>query len=329
MLNVDHQLNILVTGGCGFMASNFLKSYVDKYPQHNWINIDILNYAADITRTHAFSNASNYIFKQGDICDYHFMDSQFAQYQFDIIINFCAQTHVDNANLAGAKFAYTNTYGVQVLLDLAVKYRLKLFHQVSTDEVYGQVFAGEAKCLESTAFCPSNSYAASKASAELLVIAMSKVHGLKYTISRSSNNFGINQHNEKLIPKVINSALNNERVQVYGDGLNYRNWLFVDDHSRAIEKIINSEKYNQVYNISAENEWSNIELVKVLLALVNKNESLIEFVKDRPAHDFRYAIDSQKIRTNLKWQPLVNRQNFVTTLSQIVDFEVERWKSNL
>lgn len=299
---------VLVTGGAGFIGANFIYYMLEKYNNYKIVNLDKLTYASKIENLKYATENKNYKFIKGDICDREFIFNLFENEKFDIVVNFAAESHVDRSILSPQEFINTNVVGTQILLDASLKYNIKRFHQVSTDEVYGDLPLDRKDLLftESYNLNPSSPYSASKASADLLVKAYNKTYKLPITISRCSNNYGRFQHEEKLIPLMINNALNNKKLPVYGTGENVRDWLHVYDHCSAIDSIIHYGKDGEVYNVGGNNEKSNLEIVRLILKTLNKSEELITYVEDRKGHDLRYAIDSTKIKADLNWSPKYN-----------------------
>lgn len=297
---------MLITGGAGFIGSNFIHYILSKYNDYQVINLDKLTYVANLDNLKDIEDNKNYRFIHGDIADQEFIFKLFENEKFDIVINFAAESHVDNSILNPQIFTITNILGTQVLLDACRKYNIKRFHQVSTDEVYGELPLDDKNILftEKTPLNPSSPYSASKASADMLVKSYYRTYSLPITISRCSNNYGPYQHLEKLIPLMISKAINNDNLPVYGNGLNVRDWLHVYDHCTAIDLIIHEGKIGEIYNIGGNNEKSNIDVVKIILKELGKSEKLIKYVNDRPGHDLRYAIDSTKIKTSLNWKPV-------------------------
>ncbi|MCI6667078.1 MAG: dTDP-glucose 4,6-dehydratase [Romboutsia timonensis] len=297
---------MLITGGAGFIGSNFIHYILSKYNDYQVINLDKLTYAANLENLKDIEDNKNYKFIHGDIADKEFIFKLFEDKKFDIVINFAAESHVDNSILNPQIFTITNILGTQVLLDACRKYNIKRFHQISTDEVYGELPLDDKSILftEKTPLNPSSPYSASKASADMLVKSYYRTYSLPITISRCSNNYGPYQHLEKLIPLMISKAINNDNLPVYGNGLNVRDWLHVYDHCTAIDLIIHEGKIGEIYNIGGNNEKSNIDVVKIILKELGKSEKLIKYVNDRPGHDLRYAIDSTKIKTTLNWNPV-------------------------
>ena len=292
---------MLITGGAGFIGSNFIHYILSKYNDYQVINLDKLTYAANLDNLKDIEDNKNYRFIHGDIADQEFIFKLFENEKFDIVINFAAESHVDNSILNPQIFTITNILGTQVLLDACRKYNIKRFHQVSTDEVYGELPLDDKNILftEKTPLNPSSPYSASKASADMLVKSYYRTYSLPITISRCSNNYGPYQHLEKLIPLMISKAINNDNLPVYGNGLNVRDWLHVYDHCTAIDLIIHEGKIGEIYNIGGNNEKSNIDVVKIILKELGKSEKLIKYV-----NDIRYAIDSTKIKTALNWKPV-------------------------
>ena len=298
-------MKILVTGGAGFIGGNFAHMMVNKYPEDQIVVLDLLTYAGNLETLDPVMGKENFSFVKGDICDREFVEDLFAKEQFDIVVNFAAESHVDRSIEDPGIFLRTNIMGVQVLMDACRKYGVKRFHQVSTDEVYGDLPLDRPDLLfhEDTPIHTSSPYSASKAAADLLVLAYHRTYGLGVTISRCSNNYGPYHFPEKLIPLVISRALADESIPVYGEGANVRDWLYVTDHCSAIDLIIRNGRDGEVYNIGGHNEKSNLEVVKTILKALGKSEDLITFVRDRPGHDLRYAMDPEKIENELGWVP--------------------------
>ena len=295
---------ILITGGVGFIGSNFIHYILNKYYNYKVVNLDKLTYAASLKNLKNVENNPNYKFIKGDISDRDFIFTIFEKEKFDVVVNFAAESHVDNSISNPEIFVTTNVLGTQILLDASKKYKVERFHQISTDEVYGDLELDRKDLFftENTPLNPSSPYSASKASADMLVKSYFRTYNLPITISRCSNNYGPYQFIEKLIPHMIFKALNDELLPVYGKGLNIRDWIHVYDHCEAIDLILNKGKIGEVYNIGGHNEKSNIEVVEIILKELNKSMSLIQYVKDRPGHDLRYAIDATKIETELEWK---------------------------
>lgn len=296
---------ILVTGGAGFIGANFVKHMVDKYPTYEVFNLDALTYAGNLKTCQEVEEKPNYHFIHGDISNRAFIFNLFEKERFEMVVNFAAESHVDRSIVDPEIFLKTNVIGTQVLMDAARTFGVSRFHQVSTDEVYGDLPLDRPDLLftEQTPLQASSPYSASKASADLLVLSYYRTFGLPVTISRCSNNYGPYQFPEKLIPLMISKALKNEPLPVYGDGKNVRDWLHVEDHCRAIDLILHRGRVGDVYNIGGRNERKNLDVVKTILGLLKKSESLITYIDDRPGHDLRYAIDATKIETELGWVP--------------------------
>jgi dTDP-glucose 4,6-dehydratase len=308
--------NVLVTGGAGFIGSNFVHMMLDKYPDCKIINVDTLTYAGNLENLKDIVDNPNYVFIRADIRDRDKIDEIFASYGIDMVVNFAAESHVDRSIVEAEVFLTTNIIGTQVLLDVAKKYwkvnpndkyckEYKTgvkFLQVSTDEVYGAL--GETGMfVETMPLMPNSPYSASKASADLIVRSYHETFGMPVNITRCSNNYGPYQFPEKLIPLMINNCLNDKDLPVYGDGMQIRDWLHVADHCSAIDTVLHKGLDGEVYNIGGNNEKANIEIVKLIIETLGKSEKLIKYVKDRPGHDRRYAIDNTKITTQLGWKP--------------------------
>ena len=295
-------MKVLVTGGAGFIGSNFVRYMVKKYPKYNIVNLDALTYAGNLENLKDIEELSNYKFIKGDIADRQFINQLFKEENFDYILNFAAESHVDRSITNPDIFIQTNIQGTQVLLDAAKNAEVKKYLQVSTDEVYGTL--GETGYFtEETPLASNSPYSSSKAGADLLVRAYHETFGLPVNITRCSNNYGPFHFPEKLIPLMIINALNDKQLPVYGDGLNVRDWLHVEDHCQAIDLVLHKGKNGEVYNVGGNNERTNIEIVKTILKALDKPESLIKYVTDRPGHDRRYAIDATKLREELGWSP--------------------------
>jgi len=298
-------MKVLVTGGAGFIGSNFIFYMMDKYPEYRIVCLDKLTYAGNLSTLKPVMQNPRFRFVKGDICDREAVNMLFKEERPDIVVNFAAESHVDRSIENPSVFLETNILGTAVLMDACRKYGIRRYHQVSTDEVYGDLPLDRPDLLftEETPLHTSSPYSSSKASADLLVQAYHRTYGLPVSISRCSNNYGPYQFPEKLIPLMIISALNDSPLPVYGDGLNIRDWLYVEDHCKAIDLIIHSGKEGEVYNIGGHNEMRNIDIVKLICKELNKSESLITYVPDRKGHDLRYAIDPAKIHKELGWLP--------------------------
>ena len=298
-------MNFLVTGGAGFIGSNFIFYMLEKHSEYRIVCLDKLTYAGNLSTLKSVINNPRFRFIKGDICDRETVYRLFEKERPDIVVNFAAESHVDRSIEDPGVFLQTNILGAAVLMDTCRKYGIERYHQVSTDEVYGDLPLDRPDLLftEETPIHTSSPYSSSKASADLLVMAYHRTYGLPCTISRCSNNYGPYQFPEKLIPLMIANALNDKPLPVYGDGKNVRDWLYVEDHCKAIDLIIHEGKIGEVYNIGGHNEMANIDIVKLILQEIGKPESLITYVGDRKGHDRRYAIDPAKIYRELGWLP--------------------------
>ncbi len=297
----------LVTGGAGFIGSNYIFYILNNHPDDKVICIDKLTYAGNLSTLDSVMQNERFSFYKVDICDREAVYSVFEERKPDVVVNFAAETHVDRSINSPEPFIKTNVFGTMVLLDACNKYGIGRFHQISTDEVYGDLPLDrpDMKFSEVSPIHTSSPYSASKASADLLVQAYHRTYGLPVTISRCSNNYGPYQFPEKLIPLMIINALNNRSLPVYGEGLNVRDWLYVEDHCKAVDMIINGGKIGEIYNIGGNNEMRNIDIVRMICSRLNKSEELIKHVTDRKGHDLRYAIDACKIKEELGWYPEV------------------------
>ena len=298
-------MKIIVTGGAGFIGSNFVQYEVNQYPEDEIINLDLLTYAGNLESVRPVEDKPNYRFVRGDITDRDFVFSLFEKERPDVVVNFAAESHVDRSITDPEIFVRTNVIGTTTLLDACRKYGIRRYHQVSTDEVYGDLPLDRPDLFftEETPIHTSSPYSSAKASADLFVMAYHRTYGLPVRISRCSNNYGPYHFPEKLIPLVIIRALNNEEIPVYGAGENVRDWLYVTDHCAAIDLVVRKGREGEVYNIGGHNERTNLEVVQTILRALGKPESLIRFVKDRPGHDRRYAMDPTKIEAELGWKP--------------------------
>lgn len=325
--------NILVTGGAGFIGSNFIKFMLDKYPNCKIINFDLLTYAGNLSNLEDIRSNPNYHFEKGNINDSYLVSQIFENYSIDTVVNFAAESHVDRSIENPNIFLETNIIGTQVLLDVAKKYwslspndkyckdyiKGVKFLQVSTDEVYGSLGA-DGLFTELTPISPNSPYSASKAGADMIVRAYYETFGFPMNITRCSNNYGPYQFPEKLIPLMINNCLNDKNLPVYGDGLQIRDWLHVYDHCSAIDVVLQKGEIGSVYNIGGNNEKANIEIVNRILNALDKPATLIEYIKDRPGHDRRYAIDNTKISNELGWCP---KYSFEVGLKETIEWYVE------
>ena len=308
-------IRLLVTGGLGFIGSNFINYWLKRYPDDYILNVDLCTYAADFNNIDKNLSSKNYEFIKEDICNEKRMSS--LSKDVDIIVNFAAESHVDNSIENASSFVRSNYFGVYSLLEAAKNNDIRI-HQVSTDEVFGSLKPESKEIFnENTKYDPKNPYSATKAAADHLVRAYVNTYGVKATISNCSNNFGPNQHKEKLIPKTILNALSGKRIPVYGSGTNIRDWIYVEDHCSGIEAVIRNGRIGESYLIGARNERTNLEIVEFILNLLNKNKELIQFVEDRKGHDYRYAIDPSKIESELSWKP---KYNFERALSITIEY---------
>lgn len=332
---------VLVTGGAGFIGSNFIRMMLDKHPSYQIINVDLLTYAGNLENLTDIASNPNYHFLYADIRDRSKIDEIFSSYDIDTVVNFAAESHVDRSIIEPEIFLTTNVIGTQVLLDTAKKHwninpedkyckqykRDVKFVQISTDEVYGSL--GETGMfVETMPLSPNSPYSASKASADLIVRAYHETFGMPVNITRCSNNYGPYQFPEKLIPLMINNCLNDRELPVYGDGMQIRDWLHVSDHCSAIDMVLHNGLDGEVYNIGGNNEKANIEIVKLIISALGKSDSLIKYVKDRPGHDRRYAIDSTKITTQLGWKPAYT---FEQGIQETIDWYLanSKWIKNI
>ena len=304
-------MKLIITGGAGFIGSNFIYYEFKQHPEDEFICLDKLTYAGNLSSLKLAMQQPNFKFVKGDIADRDFIYSLFEAEKPDVVVNFAAESHVDRSILEPELFLKTNVIGTGVLMDACRKYGIKRYHQVSTDEVYGDLPLDRPDLFftETTPLHTSSPYSASKASADLLVLAYHRTYGLPVTISRCSNNYGPYHFPEKLIPLMIINALHDKALPVYGDGANVRDWLYVEDHCSAIDLIIRKGREGEVYNVGGHNEKSNLDVVKIILKALGKSEDLITFVKDRPGHDRRYAIDPTKIHNELGWLPQTKFEN--------------------
>lgn len=320
-------MKLLITGGAGFIGSNFVRYMVNKYPEYQIVNLDLLTYAGNLENLKEIENKPNYKFVRGDIADRPFVQDLFEKEKFDYVLNFAAESHVDRSITNPEIFVQTNIQGTLALLDAAKTIGVKKYLQVSTDEVYGTLGA-TGFFTEETPLAPNSPYSASKTGADLLVRAYHETYGLPINITRCSNNYGPYHFPEKLIPLMIINALHDKDLPVYGDGLNIRDWLHVEDHCQAIDLVLHNGRSGEVYNVGGNNERTNIDIVKTILAQLGKPESLIKFVKDRPGHDRRYAIDATKLRTELGWKP---KYTFETGIKQTIEWYLnhQEWWQNI
>ena len=297
-------MKYIITGGAGFIGSNFIKYMLNKYPNDMFVCLDLLTYASTLDSLEEVLNNPNFKFIQGDICDEELVDKLFNEERFDFVINFAAESHVDRSFIYEELFYKTNVEGVKVLLDASLKYKVRRFHQVSTDEVYGELPLNNLNLYftEESPLNPTSPYSKSKAMADMFVLNYFHADNLDITISRSTNNYGIYQHPEKLIPKTVKMALNKENITVYGDGLNIRDWMYVLDHCSAIDLILHKGKSGEVYNVGANNQVVNIEIINMVLKHLNISDYNIVYTHDRPQDDKRYALNCDKIINELGWK---------------------------
>lgn len=322
-------MKILVTGGAGFIGSNYIYYLLETYPEDEIVCLDLLTYAGNLATLKKAMEYKNFSFVKGDIADEAFVESLFEKEKFDVVVNFAAESHVDRSITDPTIFVKTNVLGTQVLLNAAKKFGVQRYHQVSTDEVYGDLPLERPDLLftENTPIQPSSPYSASKASADMLCQAYHRTYGMPITISRCSNNYGRFQFPEKLIPLMLIRAQSDQPLPVYGKGTNVRDWLHVYDHCTAIDLIVRKGKIGEVYNIGGNNEKQNIEIVKLILQKLGKSESLISYVADRLGHDLRYAIDPTKITKELGWKP---KYCFETGIEETLNWYLANedwWKS--
>ena len=313
---------ILVTGGAGFIASNFINYIMGKRDDIFIVNLDKLTYAGNLQNLKSIEHHPNYDFIKGDIVNDELVSYVFQKYEITHVINFAAESHVDRSILGSEIFFRTNVLGTNVLLENAKRFGVEKFVQISTDEVYGSL-GPEGQFEETTPLQPNSPYAASKASADMMALAFHRTYNVPVVITRCSNNYGPYQFPEKLIPLMILNSLKSKKLPVYGDGLNVRDWIYVIDHNKAVELVLEKGKLGEVYNIGANTEKPNIEIVKLILNQVGKTEDLIEYVKDRPGHDRRYAINSSKIKNEIGWQP---EHSFKNALRSTVNWFIENEK---
>ena len=318
-------MKLLVTGGAGFIGSNFILYWRANHPEDQIVNFDKLTYAGNLENLKDVENSPNYTFVKGDITDGSIVKQ--AMKNVDVVVNFAAESHVDRSILDPSPFVQTNVVGTQVLLDVALDAKVKRFHHVSTDEVYGALkLDSKEKFSEKTKYNPRSPYAASKAASDHLVRAYHLTYGLPITISNCSNNFGPHQFPEKLISLAITNLLEGKKVPVYGDGLYVRDWLYVEDHCSGIDSILQKGKVGETYCIGIDNDIANIDVIKKIFKILNESEDKFEYVKDRPGHDRRYAIDNGKIKKELGWEPKYNFDKALQITCSWYQDNQEWWK---
>ncbi|PWH83892.1 dTDP-glucose 4,6-dehydratase [Algibacter marinivivus] len=332
---------ILVTGGYGFIGSNFITYFLNRHKNIKIINIDKLTYAGELSNLHEINNNPNYVFVKGDICDRNLIENLFAKYDFNGVIHFAAESHVDNSIKNPNEFINTNVLGTFNLLDVAKNHWMLLPHQIkpkhkasrflhiSTDEVYGTL-GDEGLFTEETPYAPNSPYSASKASSDFIVRSYFHTYGLNVVTTNCSNNYGPKQHDEKLIPTIIRKALSNEPIPIYGDGENIRDWLYVEDHCEGINLAFNKGITGETYNIGGKNERNNLYIANTICSILDEvlpkkkpYKDQISFVKDRPGHDYRYAIDASKIENDLEW---VSKENFESGIRKTIDWYIKKYQ---
>ena len=303
--------NILVTGGAGFIGSNYINHILTERDDYNIVNLDNLTYAGNLENLEPSENKKNYTFIKGDISNSELVTYIFNKHKIKYVINFAAESHVDRSILGSEIFYRTNVIGTNVLLEISRRNEIEKFVQISTDEVYGSL-GREGLFTENTPISPNSPYSSSKAAADMMALAFYHTYKMPVVVTRCSNNYGPLQFPEKLIPLMIINALNNKKLPIYGDGMYVRDWIYVIDHNMAIDLVFDQGRIGEVYNIGASNEMPNIKIIKLILEYLKKSEDLIQYVKDRPGHDRRYAIDSSKIQNALAWKPCYSFENAIT-----------------
>ena len=335
-------MNILITGGVGFIGSNFILYYLEKYPDIKIVNLDKLTYAADTSNLESIKSNKRYTFIEGDICDRFLLQKLFSQYKFNGVIHFAAESHVDNSIKSPTSFISTNILGTFNLIDIAKNYWMvspnifkdgfsnSRFHHISTDEVYGTL-GQQGVFTEQTSYAPNSPYSASKASSDFIVRSYFHTYGMPVVTTNCSNNYGPRQHDEKLIPTIIRKALFGEQIPIYGNGKNIRDWLYVEDHCKGIDLVFRDGVCGETYNIGGKNERTNLYIANTICSILdevlpksNSYKDQIAFVKDRPGHDFRYAIDATKIEKELGWKA---QENFETGIRKTIDWYIKKYKS--
>ena len=338
---INKMETILITGGAGFIGSNFIPHFLEKNKEYKVVNLDALTYAGDLSNLSEIKKNSRYTFVEGDICDRDLIEKLFKQYNFNGVIHFAAESHVDNSIKNPDAFVRTNIFGTFNLLDVAKKYWMdspnnykkgfetSRFHHISTDEVYGTL--GETGLFtEETSYAPNSPYSASKASSDFMVRSYYHTYGMNVVTTNCSNNYGPNQHDEKLIPTIIRKALSGEQIPIYGDGKNIRDWLYILDHCKGIEIVFKTGKTGETYNIGGKNERDNLYIVDIICGVLDKvipketsYKEQISFVTDRPGHDFRYAIDASKIENNLEWKA---EENFESGIQKTIEWYLKKYR---
>ncbi len=318
IVNDEHKI-ILVTGGAGFIGSNFIRYLIRKYPNFKVINFDKLTYAGNLNNLTTIEDNANYVFFKGDVADQKDVKTAFEQFNPDYVVHFAAESHVDKSIINPDIFLQTNVLGTQILLNYSREHKVQKFVQVSTDEVYGSIDSN-LNVTEEALIKPNNPYSASKASADLLLRVAYQTYGQSVNVIRACNNFGYYQFPEKLVPVIIHNAFNNLDIPIYGDGMNIREWMHVEDHCRAIDVVMQNGKSGEIYNVGTGNRWKNIDLAEYILDKMNINKKLISYVLDRQGHDVRYSVDSSKIQQELGWKPQIE---FEDGLEQVIT-----WYSN-
>ena len=316
-------MTVLVTGGAGFIGSHFIDMHLERCPEDKIVCLDKLTYAGNMDNLSEAAKNPNFSFVKGDICDRELLQRVFREFRPDIVVNFAAESHVDRSIASPHVFLETNYMGTAALLDASLEFGVKRFHQISTDEVYGDLpLESSEKFTEETPLSPHSPYSASKAAADMLVLAYHRTYGLNVTISRCSNNYGERQFPEKLIPLAMKKVVNGEKIPLYGDGLNIRDWIYVIDHCKAVEMILENGRAGEIYNIGADNELSNLSLAEKLLETLGKSAADIEFVPDRKGHDRRYAVSSEKLRRELSFKA---ETDFDKKLPEVVKWFEEKF----
>lgn len=313
-------MNILVTGGAGFIGSNFIRLLLNEHPEHKIVNVDSLTYAGNKQTIKEFNRSQNYKFCLGNICEQSFIETILEHAEINAIVNFAAESFVDKSIDNSKQFIDSNVGGVRSLLDAAKKVGIEKFVQISTDEIYGS--SAEESFTETSNLCPRNPYSASKAAADLLALSYFITHNVPVVITRSSNNYGPFQHPEKFIPRAITNLIEHKKIPVYGGGKNVRDWLHVEDNCRAVYKVLTEGKLGETYNIGGGNERENIQIARLIAAEFSESDDAIEFIKDRPGHDFRYSLSHEKITKELGWMPQIN-------FEQGLKKTIEWYKNNL